>query len=217
MQKIAVAAGLALSVSLSTSAFAITTSVTEQQTISQSKITTTQPIVAYFSSIDNDTTAINQPDQEGFYRILLGRNADGHYLIQDYFQDTKKPQTEPYWVYTVEGLTSFGLEYVHGPLIGYYRNGKIAFKGTLDEGSYKTPFESYYLSGKVANKVSPMAKDFSRDEYFYEDGKKAIVYEFDEEYEPTSTKVWDNAGNPLSEDEAEAIEEDILEKIRFDN
>lgn len=216
INKLVLATSLALGLSVSSLSSAITTSVSVNQTIAESKVSITQPIIAYFDSIDNDTDIVNQPAKDGFYRVLLGRNAQGHYLIQDYFQNTGKPQTEPYWVISAEGLTDFGIDYIHGPLIGYFTNGKPSFKGNMSEGEYKTPFESFYTNGQVANRTSPLAKGYSRDEYFYDNGKKAVTFEYDADGELTKTQAWDKNGKVLGEEEADAIEDEILDLIRFD-
>lgn len=206
---------LALGLSFSSTSFAVTNNYLNQ-TIAESKVIETQSIVAYFDSIDNDTSVVDQPAKDGFYRILLGRNSQGHFLVQDYFQNTKKPQTDPYWLTSTEGFTSFGIEYIHGPVVGYFSNGKVSFKGLMNEGEYKAPFESFYPSGKIANRTSPLAKGFSRDEYFYENGKKAVTFEYDADGEATKTLAWDKNGKALSADEADAIEDEILDAMRFD-
>ena len=175
-----------------------------------------KPIVAYFDSVDKHNGYIQKPVKDGFYRVLIGRNNQGHYLIQDFFQDNSQAQTQPYWVTSIEGLFQFGVEYIQGPITGYFKNGRVSFKTQMNNGKYIDPFESFYPTGQLANRTLRLKNGEMVDQYFYIDGKKALELKYAPNGERTQTQVWHSNGQSLDENQAEMIEEEILEAIRFD-
>lgn len=206
-----VALSLCFGLGLTTTTFAAPTPVSANQTITGKKVSTTQAIVAYFDSVDNEYSAT--PDAEGFYRVLLGRDEQGNFLVQDFFQKSGKIQTDPYWLFDAQGLTSFSVDYVDGLIKGYYSNGNVAFQGTLKEGQYQTSFDTFYPTGGIAHRTTPLNKDHSRVEYFYQNGKKAALFEYDEEGETTKEQAWDEKGKASKN--SEEITNAILDLINM--
>ncbi|OUY05932.1 hypothetical protein [Acinetobacter populi] len=189
--------------------YAAPTAVSNQQNIAGTKIATTQPVVAYFNTSEQDFNYSNTPVKGGFYRVLLGRDDNGHFLIQDLFTDSGNKHTDPYWIIDPEGLNYFDLDFVNGPIQGYYATGKIAFKGTFKNGSYISSFDSFYPSGELANRYAPAEKGRFHEEYFYKNGQKAAVIDY-ENYDISKQEVWDNQGKKVSD---ENTQQTILDEI----
>ena len=73
-----------------------------QQIATQTSQTYTSPIaftpaqtktVYYFA---NNGAAASAPSNEGYYRELLGKTAEGKRVVQDFYQSSQTPQTAPF-------------------------------------------------------------------------------------------------------------------------
>lgn len=192
------------------------TSVSINQTVAAAKVTSTQPIMAYFGSANEDYAYSNTPVKGGFYRVFLGRDAKGRFLVQDLFTDNNKKQTDPYWLTSAEGLGDFGLDYVDSLIQGYYSNGKTAFKGNIKQGDYVGKYDSFYPTGELANSYTPLGAEHYKDEYFYKNGKKAATLEYNDEGETTKQEAWGQDGKKITGDAIDEIVNEINEQLALD-
>lgn len=167
-----------------------------------------EPIIAYFSEdaglLAEEGCIISgyssTPVKGGFYRKLLGRNSLGYFLTQDFYQDSDKPQSSPFWVKDVEGLNSFDSTYVEGPITGYYQNGKMSFESHYQDGEPIGTQKFYYNNGQLA--YTDIIKDsVIYAKYWYENGRPAAEIHFsvdDEEFNPKG-QIWDQQGQAITD------------------
>ena len=191
-----------------------TAALKQAKTVASTKeTTTTQPIIAYFekdagtSSEHENSLYSATPVADGYYRILHGRDKNGRFLVQDFYQEGQKKQTDPFWIVDEEGLNSFEIHYVDGEVRNYFKNGKLSTINVVKDGEFKGTTVSNYLTGKHATEfelIDP-EKYIYTVKYWYDDGKPAmdgqVSYEDSEEGDYT-VKAWDRQGNTVT-DQAE--------------
>lgn len=188
----------------------------------QQQLVSNQPIISYFSKTPNeqdcgcastvDQTYSLKPIEDGYYRTLLGRDQQGRFLVQDFFQKTQKPQSSPIWIEDPMGLFSFENKYVSGPVTLYFDNGNVSFKGTLEQGEEVGISQSYYKNGKLGLESEIVDGETVKQKLWYSSGAKAADFSVSDHssIQVSENKVWNKAGQ-LVEDEAEQTE--IVESI----
>ena len=124
--------------------------------------------LAYYDAEGNETP---QASAGGFYRMLIGRTADGKAVIQDFYQDSKTKQIDPVVIpddkdlknfdafvaadgrmvwYTPEGevLKFQDIKNHQRTATGHYENGKLAFK--TEYTGHTLRIQMYHDNGKLA-------------------------------------------------------------------
>lgn len=177
----------------------------------QQQLSTAQPIISYFSKTPNeqdcgcasqvDQTYSLTPVEDGYYRKLLGRDKEGRFLVQDFYQKSSSQQSSPIWITDPMGLFSFENKYVSGSVTLYFPNGKVSYKGTLEQGEEVGPAESYYSNG-TKGLESETTSALVKQKLWYSNGNKAaeISISNDESYEINDSKIWDKQGGLVSDE-----------------
>lgn len=184
--------------------FAAPNPVSINQNVAGSKITSIKSgEIAYFSYNDNDEDFQYSPTKQvqGFTRYLMGGDAEGRILVQDFFSDSDKKHTEPYWMRDASTLTSFTVEDIDSPFVAYYHNGNVAYSGSVKDGVYIEKYQAFYFNGGVANIYTPMKNNTFKDDYFYKNGKKAASVLYSEDGEKSSSTGWNEQGKKISDAE----------------
>lgn len=188
----------------------------------QQQLNTQQPIISYFSKTPNeqdcgcastvDPTYSLVPIEDGYFRKLLGRDKEGRFLVQDYFQKTQKPQSSPIWIKDPMGLFSFENKYVSGPVTLYFENGNISYNGTLEEGEEVGKNQSFYKNGKLGLESEVNDGETVSQKLWYSTGAKAaeLFAIENESIQVTDNKVWDKDGKEVDDPEQQ---NEILESI----
>lgn len=169
----------------------------------QQKLSTQQPIISYFSPKPNEqdcgcASSIDQsysmvPIEDGYYRSLLGRDQAGRFLVQDFYQKTKTPQSSPFWIIDPMGLFSFSSEVATGPLTLYFPNGKVSYQGTRDDNGREVgKSQSFYTNGQLGLE-NEMTDEKTQRTLWYSNGTKAAEMTLsNDEMRQFEYKVWDN-------------------------
>lgn len=178
----------------------------------KSQLTTDQAVIGYFGPKDNpessdcmfniEPTYYTKPVENGYYRVLLGRNAQGHFLIQNFYERTKTPQSSPVWIINPLKLFNSDSSYIEGPIIIYRENGKIASKLTNKNGE-AIEGEDYYPNGQIGSKFNTEANGNTHVQLWYASGKKAAHYIINLENELIKSELWTEDGK--STDDAEDV------------
>ena len=188
----------------------------------KSQLTTSEAILGYFSDEDNpeycgcvsyiDSTYYMTPVQDGYYRVLLGRNAKGDFLVQDFFQATKTPQSSAAWVKDPMKLFSFNGDDVEGPVTLYRKNGKVESTFTIEDGNY-VKGEEFYPNGKRGAAYTADAQGNLAYTLWYPSGQKATEYvvDLDDEY-VGAYKAWKEDGT-AADDQIDEIRENIANAL----
>ncbi|WP_288455009.1 membrane-binding protein [uncultured Acinetobacter sp.] len=130
-------------------------STTSSTTNLSKTLATNEAIIAYFapdagdeecscgSSVMDQGYSL-QPVENGYFRKLLGRDKDGRFLVQDFYQNSHKKQSDPFWIKEPQGLNSFDGKYIDGNVTGYYENGTINFKASYKDLQPIGKAENFY-------------------------------------------------------------------------
>ncbi|WP_124573085.1 hypothetical protein [Herminiimonas sp. KBW02] len=170
----------------------------------KAQMTTTEPVIGYFSRTPTmqgcgcgssriDPQYSQTPVEDGYYRVLLGRNAQGLFLIQDFYQKNKQPQSSPLWVKDPLHVFSFESDVVVGPGVLYYPDGKVVEKFNNTDRDTRQG-EGYYPSGERALTYT-LDRQKTWFEYWYKSGKPAAKYVESLNRGSEETEAWDENGN----------------------
>ena len=112
-----------------------------QQIATQNSQSYTSPIaftpakektVYYF---DRDSQIASAPSNEGYYRELLGKTADGKRVVQDFYQSSQTPQTAPFVLTNDADIESFDSDGSDGQIVWFSRGGDVAQIGDFKQGA----------------------------------------------------------------------------------
>lgn len=87
--------------------------------------------IAYF---DADWKQVQKPAAGGYYRKLYGKTAQGHYIAQDFYQDSQTKQVDPFETINEQGLTTSDNSLNTGNVVWYTPEGKKKFAQRFDNG-----------------------------------------------------------------------------------
>ena len=73
-------------------------------------------IIAYY---DADGDAADRPMKGGYYRVLIGRTADGRAVVQDFYQDSRTKQINPVIIAKDSELKNFSSDVIEGLVVWY--------------------------------------------------------------------------------------------------
>ena len=111
-----------------------------QQIATQTSQTYTSPIaftpaqtktVYYFA---NNGAAASAPSNEGYYRELLGKTAEGKRVVQDFYQSSQTPQTAPFVLEDDADIASFDSDVNNGRIVWFTRGGDVEEMGDYEKG-----------------------------------------------------------------------------------
>lgn len=153
-----------------------------------------QEIIAYFDAAGN---LIPEAISGGYYRKFLGRNKQGHAIVQDYYQDSHTKQTNPMVVPDDENLQSFDSAVMEGRIVWYSPDGRVTqfmdyHQGLVSRAAYYNDNGLLVLETEGDNSEDPKAsvrvrgvydngntmfenhqvKDTSESVFYYETGQK---------------------------------------------
>lgn len=143
------------------------------------------------------------PVKNGYYRKLLDRDQNGRYLVQDFFQDSDKKQTDPYWIKEVSALKSFDGRGADGKVVAYYENGNIHLKHQYKDFQKVGKSDYYYSNGQIAFAEEIVNDQLILQKIWYENGKLAA----DLKMNPLNnncifdSKIWDKNGQLVTDHE----------------
>ena len=86
----------------------------------------------YFNS---DSQIASAPSNEGYYRELLGKTADGKRVVQDFYQSSQTPQTAPFVLKNDADIESFDSDGSDGQIVWFSRGGDVAQIGDFKQGA----------------------------------------------------------------------------------
>ena len=89
----------------------------------------------------------SQPVQDGYYREVLGKTADGRALVQHFYHNSGKPATAPFLLRPGAAPDS-GLENTDGKVVHYQKDGAIFAVQTWRDGKAAAR-TNYYENGRL--------------------------------------------------------------------
>ena len=88
-----------------------------------------------------------KPVQDGYYREVLGKTADGCALVQHFYQNSRKPATAPF-VLSKGAAPDSGLENADGKVVHYQKDGAI-FAVQMWRDGQAAGRTNYYENGRL--------------------------------------------------------------------
>lgn len=179
-------------------------------------------IVAYFSSeaweISDEEAAVNgtldkgqgysaTPVANGYYRQLIKTGSDGRFLVQDFYQNSQKKQTDPFWVKDPRGLTSFDSIFIDGSATAYFESGETKFKVTYKDLKAVGVHLSYYKNGQLKYKNNYEDQGIVMQNLWYSSGQAAAKLTRDSNnYHIVDVHAWDQQCQAITdEDEIDSL------------
>lgn len=111
--------------------------------------------IAYF---DADWKQVQKPAAGGYYRKLYGKTAQGHYIAQDFYQDSQTKQVDPFETIDEKGLTMGNNDYNTGDIVWYTPEGKKKVAQRFDRGRDTGNTTIYRPNEAVGVRVRPLNK-----------------------------------------------------------
>ncbi|MDO4693597.1 MAG: hypothetical protein Q4A62_03085 [Eikenella sp.] len=131
-----------------------------------------QKIIAYYNA---DGELAQQPMRGGYYRMLLGRNAEGKAVVQDFYQDSQSKQINAVVIPDDKDLQNFDVAASEGRTIWYTPEGRVTNFVDIQNG--KSLRSGYYdEQGRLALSIAgdPQSGIWSMTG-FYESGKPIFI------------------------------------------
>ena len=125
--------------------------------------------LAYYDAEGNEAP---QASAGGFYRMLLGRTADGKAVVQDFYQDSKTKQIDPVVIPDDKDLKNFDASSAaDGRMVWYTPEGEV--KAFQDIKNHKSVASGRYENGKLALKTEDIGNTL-RIQLYHDNGKLAF-------------------------------------------
>lgn len=159
------------------------------------------------------------PVADGFYRYSYGRQPNGLYLVQDFYQDSRTKQTGPLYVADEQSADS---SYTVGRAVWYNRqggvdyyqdiqNGKIAVSGLYCGGILCAAYDGrnqaviYRQGSKVMERRLQDGSAHYAVTLWYDNGRKAETYLESDDGSPVdpARRYWLPDGRPVSSEPTE--------------
>ena len=185
-------------------------------------------IVAYFSpeawEVSDEEAAVDgtldkgqgystAPVANGYYRQLIKTGTDGRFLVQDFYQNSQKKQTDPFWVKDPRGLTSFDSIFIDGSATAYFESGETKFKVTYKDLKATGVHFSYYKNGQLKYKNDYTNQGILKQNLWYANGQAAAKLTRDsDDYHIIDVHAWSQQGQVISdEDEVDTLIDQIYD------
>lgn len=106
-------------------------------------------VIAYFSSMQAGGVLLPSAQHADIYRVLIKHDTQG-YLVQDFYQSSKKPQSSPVLLTNPADLKSMTPTSIVGDLTLYYRTGQVYQRASYNKQHQPTGQAfTYNMQGKV--------------------------------------------------------------------
>lgn len=158
-------------------------------------------IIAYY---DADGDPAEHAMRGGYYRVLLGRTAEGKPVVQDFYQDSQTKQINPVVIGKDSDLKNFSSEIIEGLVAWYTPEGRLTNFAEMRGG--KSERAGFYAeNGRLALAVTgePESGSPFSIKGFYEDGNPLFAIEEDKAanrivrtyYRPGGGKLMQSTGS----------------------
>lgn len=166
-----------------------------------------QSIIAYFGVPDTDSEGFlfQQAQAGGFYRVFVGKNPAGQYLIQDIYQANGSPQTSVFAVDPAVNVLEWTVLPQDGQISFYRPNGALRGVTSYKEGKLDGK-DSYFNADGTERSVYTWRNDLLDGPFFAQDpGSKSRVEGIAKDDAILSIKAVDDRGQQLPTDDAERL------------
>ncbi|WP_151710531.1 hypothetical protein [Acinetobacter brisouii] len=161
--------------------------------------TNNQNIVAYFSSMQTGGVLLTNAHNADVYRVLIKHDEHG-YLVQDFFQASKQPQSSPVLLSNPADLKNVAPTSIIGDLTLYYRNGKVYQQATYNPQHQPIGRATTYTAqGKLIMQEDNRSDGSYSGQFWYpENLHLALSFEMNAKNQVTSAKGWDRQQHAIA-------------------
>ena len=130
------------------------------------------PQTIYF---DKEGKSLEKPVSDGFYRVVKGQTDDGRAVVQDFYQQNKRKQTNAFIIKKGGDIKDFDSSMGDSHLIWYTPDGAVEMQGHYQNGKWQG-LGAFYDQGKLAAYIDDFSDDRIRLLYLYpQEGLKAVI------------------------------------------
>ena len=161
----------------------------------------------YFDAKGNKA---EKPVQDGYYRKILGKTADGRTVVQDFYQDSDKPQIAPSILRQGAAEDDFSGDLSDSTLVHYNRDGSVSAIVPLQDGK-ATGHPALYHNGVLTIRAPlPEGGSDANDPFtalaayatthgrmFYPDGTLMAIVPSGDNKDATTAALWRADGSLL--------------------
>ena len=193
-------------------------------------------IIAYY---DADGDAADRPMKGGYYRVLLGRTAEGRAVVQDFYQDSRTKQINPVVISKDSELKNFSSDVIEGLVVWYTPEGRLTNFAEIHDGKSQragmyaengqlvlsiagepdvkdAPFEmkGYYENGKPMFELIDNHTDNGLVRtYYYANGNKLMQSVGKED--AAKTEFWKEDGSSAKAEEVQPQIRENLQRVNY--
>ncbi|ULJ70176.1 hypothetical protein MIS45_04960 [Wielerella bovis] len=131
-----------------------------------------QPELRFVGYFDENGQATAQADGIGYFRMQLGKTADGRIVIQDFHQSSRTKYTDPFIVPKKTHLNQFQVTTWAGFHSKYLPTGQLQSFVEYENGERKR--SAYYAKGRLRLVENEVTGEFGRYAY-YPNGKPMLI------------------------------------------
>ncbi|EGZ51321.1 hypothetical protein [Neisseria wadsworthii] len=196
---------------------------------------TQKQVIIYFGK---DAEQKPGPSPDGYYRVVKGQTADGRWVVQDFYQNNKAPQTNVFVIKRGGDVNDFDSAMGDSHLVWFQPDGLVNMQGKYEDGVWQG-IGAFYTD----NKLSAYIRDFSTDKidlvttypqgtiksrivmdfpnqtqthtlYYTDGGGMAKIVFNVQDQKPVSMQAWDKEGYEIA---AGDIKEQIVGLLEEDD
>lgn len=171
---------------------------------------------------------VDSIDKNGYYRKIVKIEGDNSFIVQDFFADTNKKQSDPVLIHNVYELKQLGsLRSIEGSYITWYKNeqkqyessykergvldgviqawydnGILKLKGQYDNGKKAGQWTEWYVNGRVKSQINYVNNVLNGPyKKWYENSQQQTSGSYKEGLLNSLWIIWDSKGGKVSEGE----------------
>ena len=160
----------------------------------------------YFDAKGNKA---EKPVPDGYYRKILGKTADGRTVVQDFYQDSDKPQIAPAILRQGAAEDDFDGDLSDSTLVNYNRDGSVSAIVPLQDGKATGHPALYHNGVLVAQAPLPEGGSDANDPFtalaaypahgrmFYPDGTLMAIVPSGDNKDAATAALWRADGSLL--------------------
>ena len=163
-------------------------------------------IIAYFADSPEGGVYAEGPSEGGYFRKLLGRTKEGYYVVQDFYQDSGRKQSDPLIVTHEAALKSFSNDYSDGWVVLYDTEGRLAEQTQYRQGQPNGWAIAYQNGYRVSQGRYQNGKPHGEWTFWGDEGRRKEAIIGYQDGRQVSWKGWtlDETATPLTEEEVKA-------------
>ena len=131
---------------------------------------------------DKEAKLVEKPVKDGFYRVVKGQTDDGRAVVQDFYQQNQRKQTNTFIIKKGGDIKDFDNSMGDSRLIWYTPDGAVEMQGHYQNGKWQG-LGAFYDQGKLAAYINEFSDERTRLLSLYPQGELKAVIDMDSQNE----------------------------------